>query len=204
MTSQTADPSACTLKNVRLSYPHLFVPRAYQGPGASAVQSVPKYQTSILIAKDDKVNVPLLTAAVKAAIEQVRVAKFGGKVPAGLKLPWYDGDGLTPSGKEPGEECHGHLVLSARSSTKPAVFLRSTKHPAMPEDVWAGQEAHVAVKVKVYTGVSIGVTCYLNAVLLLGRGERIDGRVDPADAFGGLEEEFAGNGDEYVDLLGAA
>lgn len=204
MTSQTADPSACTLKNVRLSYPHLFVPRAYQGPGAQTAQSAPKYQTNILIPKDDPINVPLLTAAVKAAVEKVRVAKFGGKVPPGLKLPWYDGDGLTPSGKKPGEECRGHLVLSAWTTTKPTVYLHNTKTPAAPEDVWAGQEAHVAIKLAVYTGLSVGVTCYLNAVLLLGRGERIDGRVDPSDAFGGLEEEFSTNDDDYAELLGAA
>ena len=210
MTNQTStDPSAIVLENVRLSYPHLFVPRAYQGPGAQAVQSAAKYQTNILIPKTDKENLLLLQNAYKAAIAKVAAAKFGGKVPPDLKKPWYDGDGLTSTGKEPGEECQGHFVLSAKSSAKPPVYLKSTRVVAVEEDVWAGQEAHVSVKLAVYTGVSVGVTCYLNAVLLLGRGERIDGRVNPTDAFAGLEEDYespfaANDAEGYDDLLGMA
>ena len=138
MTNQTStDPSAIVLKNVRLSYPHLFVPRAYQGPGAQAVQSAAKYQTNILIPKTDKENLLLLQNAYKAAIAKVAAAKFGGKVPPDLKKPWYDGDGLTSTGKEPGEECQGHFVLSAKSSAKPPVYLKSTRVVAVEEDVWA-------------------------------------------------------------------
>ena len=203
----TSDPSAITLRSVRLSYPHLFVPRAYSGPGAQQAQSAPKFQTNILIPKTDKENLVLLQNAYKAAIAKVAATKFGGKVPADLRRPYYDGDQLTPTGKEPGEECKGHIVLSAKSSTKPAVYFKNTKTEARPEDAWAGQEAHVSVKLAVYTGLSMGVTAYLNAVLLLGRGERIDGRINPEEAFAGLEEEFtagAGNDDDYDDLLGLA
>jgi len=200
-----ADASAITLRSVRLSFPHLFVPRAYQGPGAQQVQSVPKFQTNLLIPKTDKENIMLLNAAYKAAIAKKYPDK--AKVPADLKKPWFDGDGLTATGKEPGEECKGHIVLAAKSSTKPAVYFKNTKTEARPEDAWAGQEAHVSVKLAVYTALSVGVTAYLNAVLLLGRGERIDGRINPEEAFAGLEEEFSagvGNDDSYDDLLGLA
>ena len=206
-TSTQADPSAITLRSVRLSYPHLFVPRAYQGPGAQTVQSAPKYQVNLLIPKTDKESLLQLQSAYKAAVTKVAATKFGGKVPPDLKKPWYDGDRLTPTGKEPGEECKGCLVLSAKSSTKPAVFFKNTKTEASPEDAWAGQEAHVSIKLAVYTGLSVGVTAYLNAVLLLGRGERIDGRTNPEEAFAGLEEEFTagvGNDDSYDELLGLA
>lgn len=201
----TSDPSAITLRSVRLSYPHLFVPRAYSGPGAQQAQSVPKFQTNLLIPKTDKENLALLQNAYKAAVAKGVATKFGGKAPPDLRRPFYDGDGLTPSGKEPGEECKGHVVLMAKSGTKPPVYFKNTKTEARPEDAWAGQEAHVSVKLAIYTGLSMGVTAYLNAVLLLGRGERIDGRINPEEAFAGLEEEFAagaGNDDEYEDLLG--
>lgn len=199
--TQSSDPTVVLLRSVRLSYPRLLVPRAFGGGDGD-----PKYSASLLIPKTNKEALAALGTAWKAAVERA-LPKFGGKVPPGLTKPWIDGDAKdeeTGDYIKSGEECRGCWVLSASSKTKPSVVTK-TREAAVEEDVWAGEEAHVLVKLYGYVyGAKKGVTCYLNGVLLTGRGERIDGRVNVSEAFAGLEEEFAANDDAFYDdaLLG--
>jgi hypothetical protein len=69
---------------VRFSYTHLWEPQAING-------SEPKYSVSLIIPKKDTETIK----AIKEAIETAKkdgIAKFGGKIPANLKLPLRDGD----------------------------------------------------------------------------------------------------------------
>ena len=68
----------------RFSYLHCWEPDSVNGGD-------PKYSVSAIIPKSDTKTVN----AIKAAIEQAKkdsVSKWGGKVPANLKLPLRDGD----------------------------------------------------------------------------------------------------------------
>ena len=68
----------------RFSYLHCWEPNAVNGGD-------PKYSVSAIIPKSDTETV----AKIKKAIEQAKkdsVSKWGGKVPANLKLPLRDGD----------------------------------------------------------------------------------------------------------------
>lgn len=198
------DPTVVLLRSVRLSYPRLLVPRAFGGS-----EGDPKYSASLLVPKTAKEAAAAIQSAYKAAVEQA-LPKFGGKVPAGLTKPWVDGDAKDPDTGDflkAGEECRGCIVLSSSSKTKPQV-LTARKQPAVEEDIWPGQEAHVLVKFRGYVfGAKKGITCYLNAVMLTGRGERIDGRVDAMDVFADIDESFGSANDDdgaYDDLLGVA
>ena len=67
---------------VRFSYTHLWEPQAING-------SEPKYSVSLIIPKKDTETIK----AIKEAIETAKkdgIAKFGGKIPANLKLPLRD------------------------------------------------------------------------------------------------------------------
>lgn len=68
----------------RFSYLHCWEPDSVNGGD-------PKYSVSAIIPKSDTKTIN----AIKAAVEQAKkdsVSKWGGKIPANLKLPLRDGD----------------------------------------------------------------------------------------------------------------
>ena len=68
----------------RFSYLNCWEPASVNGGD-------PKYSVSAIIPKEDKETI----AKIKAAIEQAKkdsLSKWGGKIPANLKLPLRDGD----------------------------------------------------------------------------------------------------------------
>lgn len=71
---------------VRASYAHIFEPHSMQEGQES------KYSISLIIPKSDTSTIKAIEQAIEAAKEEGKVSKFGGKVPANLKLPLRDGD----------------------------------------------------------------------------------------------------------------
>ena len=69
---------------VRFSYANVWEPKSING-------SDEKYSVSLIIPKTDKKTIAQIEAAVEAAKQEGK-AKFGGKIPANLKLPLRDGD----------------------------------------------------------------------------------------------------------------
>ena len=70
----------------RFSYLHCWEPDSVNGGD-------PKYSVSAIVDKKDTKTVN----AIKAAIEQAKkdsISKWGGKIPANLKLPLRDGESL--------------------------------------------------------------------------------------------------------------
>ena len=68
----------------RLSYANVWEPQSING-------SEPKYSVSVIIPKSDKATIQKIQQAVEQA-KQEAISKFGGKIPANLKLPLRDGD----------------------------------------------------------------------------------------------------------------
>lgn len=68
----------------RLSYAHLWEPDSING-------SEPKYSVSCIIDKDDKETIAKIKKAIEVAKDEGK-GKWGGKIPANLKLPLRDGD----------------------------------------------------------------------------------------------------------------
>ena len=94
---------------VRLSYVHIFTPQKDD-------QGEDKYSTAILIPKSDTDTLRKIKNAVDAAKETGK-SKWGGKIPATLKLPLRDGDVERPDD----EAYAGHYFLNATGKTKPTV-----------------------------------------------------------------------------------
>lgn len=69
---------------VRFSYAHVWEPSSINGGDE-------KYSVSIIIPKSDTKTIKAINNAIEAA-KQEGIAKFGGKIPANLKLPLRDGD----------------------------------------------------------------------------------------------------------------
>ena len=97
-----------TTGEVRFSFPHVFQPHA-NNPGQEE-----KYSVTILIPKTDTATINAIQAAMQAAAQEGVSTKFNGQMPAMLKNPMHDGDGTRPNGEPFGEECKGHMVMTAR------------------------------------------------------------------------------------------
>lgn len=178
MTNQIESTSVTT-GEVRLSYVHLFQPRANQ-PGQE-----PKYSTTILIPKSDFATKQRIDAAIQAAINKGVQTVWGGARPPQPKVPVYDGDGVRPNGDPFGPECKGHWVLTASSKQQQAVVDMSLSPIINQSEVYSGMYGRVNINFFPYSnsgnrGVGVG----LGPVQKTRDGEPLGGRVSAEQAFG--------------------
>lgn len=155
---------------VRLSYCNLFEPRSINGGD-------PKYSVSIIIPKDDTQQIEVIKQAIKNAMDRDK-HKWGGKVPANLKLPLRDGDD-----ERPDDDAYANsYFINANSSQPPTVVgteidkatgkaIRLTE-----EEVYSGCYARVSIN---FYGFNVsgnkGIACGLGNVQKIEDGERLGG-----------------------------
>ena len=185
---------------VRLSYVHLFNPQVDD-------DGVEKYSASILIPKDDKETLRKIKAAIEAAKEIGKTSKWGGKIPANLKLPLRDGDEERPDD----EAYAGHYFLNATSRTKPGIAKPIGKGPdgktkfqeiTDSTEVYSGCYAKVSINFypfdkKGNRGVAVG----LNNVVKVQDGEFLGGRASVHDEFADVDFDDVLPADEDDDFL---
>lgn len=172
-----------TTGKVRLSYIHLFEPYAMDG-------QEPKYSTSVLIPKTDKETL----MAIKEAIEQVKkegAAKWGGKVPATLKLPLRDGDA-----ERPDDEAYANCYfLNANSKNKPGVVDQYVQPILDATEVYSGCYGRLTLNFYAYSASgNKGIACGLGNVQKLEDGEPLGGFTRAEDDFESVaaEDDFLG------------
>lgn len=168
------------LKNVRLSFPDLFEPKAFQAG------DTPKYKASFLIAKDDAAQLKAIEAAIKATATE----KWGAKADAVLKgirgnpnkFCFQDGDTKEYDGYA------GHMSVSANSKVRPLVYDRD-KTPLVAADgkPYAGCYVNASIEFFAYDTPSNGISASLKGVQFASDG----------DAFGG---GAPASPDEFDDL----
>jgi hypothetical protein len=173
------------LRNVRISYPHLFEPFSYQGQGKA------KFSAKFLISKTEQADqVKALADAIKALCASEARDK---KVPPADKLCLRDGD---QSGKE--EEV-GYWVLSASDDRRPVV-VDQKRNPLTAEDdvIYAGCYVNARIRLW-YMDNQYGkrVPANLLGVQFVKDGERLgSGRVrQSADEMFDSVEGFDDGGD---------
>ena len=69
----------------RISFSNIWEPKSING-------SDEKYSVSCIIPKSDKATLAKIHKAIEAAKEDGKSRKWGGKIPANLKMPLRDGD----------------------------------------------------------------------------------------------------------------
>lgn len=182
-------PEKIVLKNVRLSYEHIF------RPDAIAEGSEPKYSASWIIPKDHP-QIP----SIKAALVKVLDEKFpgkrkpGGPWPAKLHNPLKDGDEMADTNPE----YAGCYVLKSSSKNRPKVYDRR-KNPITAEDeiIYSGCICNTSLTVASFDAqANKGVTVYLNGVQFVEDGERLSG-YDASNDFEALD----GEDEDYDGLL---
>lgn len=192
MSNQAQSTKVITGK-VRLSYCHIFEPR----PDDNGEE---KYSVSILVPKSDTETLHKIKAAIDAAVEQGKVSKWGGKIPANLKKPLRDGDEERPDD----EAYAGHYFFNATSRVKPGIAKPIGKGPdgrvkfqeiTDSTEVYSGCYAKVSVNFYPFDAKgNRGVAAGLNNIVKVQDGEPLGGRTRVEDEF--ADEDF----DEIVDI----
>ena len=164
------------LRNVRLSYEHIFTPSALDDSQEK------KYSATFIIPKDHPDLPAIKRALFEAGQEKFAAAFVPGKPwPMGYTNVLKDGDkDVNGSGEVLGEknpEYAGCYVLkaSAAASRRPVVLGRR-KEALTEQDgvVYSGCYINASVAFAGYEfgKVKKGVTCYLNGVQFVADGER--------------------------------
>ena len=168
---------------VRFSYAHVFEAVAME-EGQKA-----KFSVSIIIPKKDKKTIAKIEDAIKAATEAGKASKFGGKIPAKLKIPLRDGDEERPDD----ETYEGSYFLSANSNTKPGL-VDSNLDPILDKDeFYSGCYGRASINFYAFnTSGNKGIACGLNNLQKLEDGERLSGGGASA------EEDFGEEGDDLM------
>lgn len=170
---------------VRFSYAHVFEPASIEG-------SEPKYSVSILIDKKDKKTLERIKAAIEAA-KQAGLSKFGGKVPANLKLPVRDGD----TEREDDPVYAGKYFINANAKTKPGLVDKGGSPIIDTTEFYSGCYGHASITFYAFnTSGNKGIAAGLNNIMKTRDGEMLGGRASAEDDFADLIDSDFGDDDD--------
>ncbi len=188
MAIKNTDTKVITGK-VRLSYAHLFKPQAIDEG------QEPKYSVCLLIPKSDKKTLKKIKNAIEAA-KQAGAPKWGGKIPANLKMPLRDGD----EERSDQPEYAGHYFINANSKLKPGVVDRDLNEILDSTEVYSGCYARASINFFGYnTAGNRGIGCGLNNIQKVADGDYLGGRSRAEDDFDVFEDD---EDEEDLDFLG--
>lgn len=157
---------------VRFSYLNAWEPKSINGGDE-------KYSVSLIIPKSDKKTIE----AVKAAIEQAKQdgkSKFGGKIPANLKLPLRDGDVDRPDD----EAYKGSYFINANSKDRPGIVDKNVKPILDQSELYSGCYGRASITFYPFNqNGNKGIACGLQNLQKLEDGEPLGGRSRAEDDF---------------------
>lgn len=171
--------SVITLKNVRLSFPQIWTPKAFN-EGQTA-----KFSANFLLDKDsDKDQI----ADLKKAIKQAVTVHFNGETPKGLKVFLGDGEDKAYDGYE------NAMYVSASGKNRPTVIDRD-RTPLVEEDgkPYAGAYVNAAISIWIMDNKwGKRVNCNLVAIQFVKDGETFgSGAVKADELFDDISSESA-------------
>jgi len=176
----------------RISFANIWEPKSING-------SDEKYSVSCLVPKSDKATLAKIDKAIKAAIEEAKSKKWGGKIPPNLKLPLHDGDIDRPDD----ENYAGHMYFNATSKDAPQIVDRRVQPILDPMECGSGDYCNVSVNFYGFAASgNRGIAAGLGNIQKVKDGERLAGRTTAASDFTEVEgddEEILG--DDLPDYL---
>ena len=161
------------LRNVRLSYEHIFKATAFDD------SQEPKFSATLIIPKNHP-DLPAVKKAYYEAGQETFPSDFtGGAWPRGFTCSLKDADTETNSSgeilAEKNEAYKGCYILEANSTRRPLTLNRD-KSAVTEEDgiIYSGCYVNASLAAAGYTfgKVKKGVKCYLNGVQFVKDGER--------------------------------
>lgn len=178
---------------VRFSYVNIFKARSF------VAGQEEKYSICLLIDKKDKATLSKIKVAIEAAKKQGIADKWGGKLPANLKLPLRDGDAERA---DEAEEYTGMFFLNANSNQKPGIVDENLNEILDPTEVYSGCYGRASINFFPFnSNGNKGIAVGLNNVQKLADGEPLGAtRASAEDDFADSRPDL--DGDDYSDLLG--
>ncbi len=166
--------------DVLFSYAHVFQPHANL-PGQE-----PKYSIQLRIPKSNTAAIAKMKASIDAALEAAK-ATWGGKLPAGVKIPLRDGDA-----ERPDDASYANcLFINASSKQKPGLVDGSMNQIIDTAEFYSGCFGNASVNFYGYNvNGSKGIGCGLNNIQKIKDGEPLAGRARPDADFSAVDEEF--------------
>lgn len=163
---------------VRFSYANVWTPKSINGGDA-------KYSVSLIIPKTDKETIANINAAIEVAKKE-GLSKFGGKIPANLKLPLRDGD-IDRADDENYANCY---FVNANSTTAPGIVDRNRKPIMDSTEVYSGCYGRASIVFYAFnSNGNRGIACGLQNLQKLSDGEPLGGRSRAEDDFDAFEDD---------------
>lgn len=163
---------------VRFSYLHVWEPTAMEG------EQEKKYSVSLIISKDDKATVAKVKAAIKAAEEQGKTSKFGGKIPTTkFRVAFQDGDIERPED----EAYENSYFINAKCKNKPGLVDKNLNPIMDQDDLYSGCFGRASITFYPYNANgSKGIAAGLNNLQKLKEGDPLGSRSTAENDFGDL------------------
>ena len=163
---------------VRFSYANVWQAKSING-------SEEKYSVSLIIPKSDAKTIEEIQVAMEEAKKE-GIAKFGGKIPANLKLPLRDGDVDRPDD----EAYQGCYFINANSKDKPQIVDKKVKPILDPNEVYSGCYGRASINFYAFNqNGNKGIACGLGNLQKLEDGEPLSGHSRAEDDFEAYGED---------------
>lgn len=157
---------------VRFSYANVWEPKSING-------SDEKYSVSLIIPKNDTNTIQEIKDAVEVAKQEGK-SKFGGKIPANLKLPLRDGDIERPED----EAYKDSYFVNANSKDRPQIVDKNVKPILDQSEVYSGCYGRVSITFYAFnSNGNKGIACGLGNIQKIKEGEPLSGRSSASDDF---------------------
>ena len=163
----------------RISFANIWEPKSING-------SDEKYSVSCIIPKSDKATLAKIHKAIEAAKEDGKSRKWGGKIPANLKLPLRDGD----VERADDEAYADAMYVNANSKDAPQIVDRKVQPILDAMECGSGDYCNVSVNFYAFNANgNRGVAAGLGNIQLIKHGERLAGKASAASDFEEIEGE---------------
>lgn len=162
-----------------ITFPALFEPK----PNPSGML---KFSCSFLIDKTDKDCIAKLQAEIAKAITKGKEKLWSGKLPKFNYQPLRDGDAELKSGDKEGKEYEGRMFLNCAANVdSPPGVVDNRAQPLLDKSaIYSGCIVRIDIKAFPYKNSgNCGVGWWLNNVMLVSDGPRLDGKMHAMDAF---------------------
>lgn len=165
---------------VRFSYLHVWEPAKIEGSEDE------KYSVSLIIPKNDTETLNNIKKAIEAAKEAGKNSKFGGKIPANLKLPLRDGD----IDREDDENYANCYFINANCKIQPGLVNKNGQRIIDSAELYSGCYGRASITFYAFnSNGNKGIACGLNNLMKVKDGEALGGRSMAEDDFAEFFEE---------------
>ena len=162
---------------VRMSFLNWFAPRKNELNGKD------EYSAELLIPKSDTDTIN----AIKMAMKEALVSKFGDKIPPNVRNPMKDGDtAVKADGGQLADYYKGNVFIRVKSTEKPGVIGADGLELRDASQFVSGDYGRASIVAFAYDqAVNKGVSFYLQNLMFLDKGEAFGGgKASASDDFG--------------------